>query len=73
MLANRGVETRVGDLEAPHGLIAEDMRLNNFLGIGESHVAVPDGFGIDDDGRSMLALVEAPGLVGSYRCLDARD
>jgi len=73
MLAGGRIKTGVGDLEPLHRPIADDMRLHDFLGVGERHVAVPHGLGIHDYGWSMLALVEASGLVGAHGGLDACD
>lgn len=38
---------------------------NDLIHIFELHEAVPDGLGIDDHRRTVLALVETAGLVGA--------
>jgi hypothetical protein len=65
VLAGGGVQAIVRDAEAFYGLVAQNVGLNDFLGVGHGHVAVPDCLGIDDDVRAVLALVEASGLVGT--------
>ena len=61
----RIIEAVVGDLQANHGLSADNMLLHNFVDVRRENVAVPNGFGIDDDGWTVFALVEAAGLVGT--------
>lgn len=69
--ANSGVEAFVGDLEALHGLVAENVLLDDRFGIGQSHVAVPHGFGVNDDGGAVLALIKASCFVGANGRFDA--
>ncbi len=73
MLAPRGVEAFVGDLKALNGPATENVLLDNLFGIGQSHAAVPHAFGIHDNRGTMLALIEAPGLVGTHRRLGTGD
>jgi hypothetical protein len=73
MFAGGGVETGVGDPEALDGLVSDNVGLDDFCDISQSHVAVPHGFGIDHDGGTVLALVEASGLVGTDCCLNASE
>lgn len=39
------------------------MLRNNLVHIFRRHMAIPDSFGVHDNGRPMLALVEAAGLI----------
>jgi hypothetical protein len=65
------VEAGVGDAEALDGAVVEEVLGDDLVDVFEVDVAVPDGFGIDDDDRAMLALVEAAGLVGADVVLEA--
>ena len=44
---------------------------NDLLNVAGVNVAVPDGFGIDNDHRAMLALVQATGLIGADPVLES--
>ena len=66
MLAGFGVQARVRDAQSLDRLSADDVRFDDLIHIGFGDVAVPDRFGIDHKVGSMLALVEAAGLVGSH-------
>ena len=65
MLAGRSVEAGVGDLQALDGLASDDVGMHDLVNVFRCDVAVPDGVGIDDDGGTVLALVEASRLVGA--------
>ena len=63
MLARRRVEAGVSKLQTRYRLAAHDMGLDDFLDIGGGHVAVPDGVGVNHDGRPVFALVETSRFV----------
>jgi hypothetical protein len=60
-----------GEKEPLHRPAADDVLLDDFVDVGLGDAAVPDVFGIDDDGRPLLALIEAAGLVGANAAIDA--
>ncbi len=66
-----GVEAGVGEAEALDGTVVEEVFGNDFVDVARVNVAVPDGFGIDDDDGTVLALVETSGLVGTDMMLEA--
>jgi len=47
------------------------MRFDDFLDVGGGYAAVPDGVGIHDKIRTVLALVEAAGLIRANFVLQA--
>ena len=63
MRTSFGVNTSGREAEALDGFSADDVRFKYFVDVCEFHKAVPDRFGIDDDGDAVLALVEAAGGV----------
>jgi hypothetical protein len=65
VLAGWRVEAFVGESKAFDWLSADDVRVDDFVDVGFRHVAIPDGPGVDDDGRAVLALVEASGLISA--------
>jgi hypothetical protein len=74
MRTNFGVDAFIGQPQARNGLPADEVLLYNFRGVFGPDAAVPDCFGIDDDGWPMFALVEAqrfvdPDLVAQSRGL----
>lgn len=73
MFASNGVETLVGNLEALERLTTEDVLLDDLVGVGQSHVAIPHGLRIDDDGGAVLALIETSCLVGAHGGADTSD
>ena len=64
MFAGRGVEARIGNPQARHGLVVHNMRLHDLIDIGQGDVAVPDSFGVNDYRGAMLTLIQAPSFVG---------
>ncbi len=65
MFTGGGIEAGVGDLQPLHRFAVEDVRLDDLVDIGQGDMSVPNGFWIDDDGRPVLALIEASGFVGA--------
>ena len=60
-----GVNASFRKHEAFHWSAADKVRLNDFFNIFSLDEPVPNRFGIDDDCRSMLTLVETRRLVDS--------
>jgi hypothetical protein len=58
-----GVDAFFGQPQALYGLSAYEMLLYNFRCVLWPDAAIPDRFGIDDDGWPMLALIEAQRFV----------
>ena len=71
MLTAVGIEARFGELKPFHGLSPDDVRLDDFIHIGFGDVTIPDGVRIDHDVWSMLALIEAAGLIGANLAFQA--
>ena len=63
MGAGLGVEAGVGDAEAFDGAAGDEVRGDDFIGVLGFDAAIPDGIGVDDDGGTVLTLVEAAGFV----------
>jgi hypothetical protein len=65
MRTRRVIETRVRDHQIVEDLTAEDGFGNDPGYVLDRDVAIPDSLGINHDGRPMLALFEAAGMVGA--------
>jgi hypothetical protein len=63
--ARGSIEAAVGNPQTIDGAAADDMRFYYVSNIGLSQAAVPYRFGLNHDGGTMLALVQASGLVGA--------
>lgn len=66
MLTCFRVEAVFGETQALDGPPFDDVRLHNLLDIGFADMSIPDRFGINHNVRSVLALVEASGLIGAH-------
>jgi len=64
MGASSGVQAFVGKGQSLNGTTANDVGGHDFVEVRFSHMAIPDGVGVDDDVWAMLALVEASRFVG---------
>ena len=73
VLAGAGVDATVGQAQALDGTVARNVGLNDLGDVGESYISVPDALGIHDNGRTMLALVEASGFVSADRGLQPAE
>jgi len=67
-----GVEAGVGEAEARDRTVVKEVFGDDLLDIASVDVAVPDGFGIDDDYRTVFTLVETAGFVGANMVLETR-
>jgi hypothetical protein len=65
VLARAGVDATLRQAQALDGAVAGNVGLNDLGDVGELYVSVPDALGIDHDGRTVLALVEASGFVSA--------
>jgi hypothetical protein len=63
--AGGGVHALIGQAKALDGPAAEDVALHDFVHIGLRHTAVPHGIRVDDNGRTVLALVQTTRFVGA--------
>lgn len=73
MRAGLCVDALVGKAKPFHRPAIYKMLLHNLCCIFGANVAVPDCFGIDDNGGAVLALVEAPGFVDAHGAAQARS
>ena len=66
-----GIEAGIGQAKAFDGTTVQEVFVDDLPDVPEMDEAVPDGLGIDHDYGSVLALVEATGLVGADVVLEA--
>jgi hypothetical protein len=59
------VQTTIGQAQPLDRPAVDEVLLNDLADILQLHKAVPDRLGIDDNGGAVLALVQAPGLIGT--------
>ncbi len=67
MRADGGVEAVVGNDEAFDGTAADEVLADDLGNVFDPDPAVPNGFGVDDDGGAMLALLKDPDLLTRTR------
>ena len=58
------VQAALGDHQVVEDLAPQDRPGDDPRDVRDGHVPVPDPLGIDHDGRPVLALVEAAGMIG---------
>jgi hypothetical protein len=61
-----GIEAFVGKDQTLDGFAVHDVGFDDLVDIGGGDASVPDAIGIDDDGGSVLALVEASRHIGAH-------
>jgi hypothetical protein len=66
VLATRRVEAGIAQPQPFDRLLSHNVRLDDFIHIGQSHSAIPNPFRINHQVRSMLALVQTSRLVRPY-------
>jgi hypothetical protein len=71
MRTTRCIEALVRDSQTFDWFSAENVGIEYLLNIGRCYVAVPDRFRINNDVRSVLALIEAACLVGANLSLES--
>ena len=71
MLAGFGIEAGVGQAQPLDRLTANDVGFDDLVDVGFGDVPVPDGFWIDNDRRTVLALIQAAGLIRPHFALQA--
>jgi len=64
--ATRRVQAVVGNQEALYRFAIDDVGLNDFVDVRGGHVAIPDRFGVHDNGGAVLTLVEASRHIGAH-------
>jgi hypothetical protein len=65
MFASIGVDTALGQSQTLDRTVAYNVGLYDFCHVCQPYVAVPNCLGIHHHGRSMFALIQASGLVGT--------
>lgn len=70
VLAGSCVETGIGDQQPRHRLPANDVGLDDLVNVGCGHPAIPNRLRIDDEVRTVLALVQASRLVRADLALE---
>jgi hypothetical protein len=65
VFAGWGIQAGIGQAESFDWLTCDDVGVDDLVDVGFGNVSVPDGVGVDDDVRAVLALIEASGLVGA--------
>jgi len=63
MGAGLGIDAGVGNAKALDGMSVDQVLFDDLGSVLGFDAAIPHGFWIDDDGGTVLALVEAEGLV----------
>jgi len=71
MVACRRVQALVGQHQSLDRFAAENMRVDDFIDVGFADMAIPDRFRVNDYSGSVLALIEAAGLIGPYSAFKA--
>jgi len=66
MRARFCVQALVGNAKALNRATADEMFPHDVFRIFRAHVAVPDGFGVNNDCWPVLALIETARLVDAY-------
>ena len=67
MRAALRIDACIGEPKPLDRPAADQVFRDNLFRVGRLHAAVPDSLRVHDDGRSMLALVQASGLVDAHR------
>lgn len=70
MFAGCGVQAGICQAEALDRFAAEDVGFDNLVDVGLGDVPIPDRVRVDDDVGTVLALIEAAGLIGAYFALE---
>lgn len=64
------VDTLIRQHQPRHRNLVDDVRFDDLANIfGGTDSAIPDGFGIHDHCRTVLALIQASGAIGPDRTL----
>src|SRR5579863_2306922 len=71
MFAGFRIETLIWQEQAFHRLSAYDVGFDNLVDIGFGDMPVPNGFGIYNDRRTVLTLIETAGLVRPHSALQS--
>jgi len=71
MGAGFGVDAGFGKAQTLHGTPLNEVLLDDLVDVAGVNIAVPDGLGVDDNNGTVLALIQAAGLVGTDLVLEA--
>jgi hypothetical protein len=66
VFAGFGIQAGVGQAKALDRVSTDSVRIDNLVDVRFGDMAIPDGLGINDDGGSVLTLIEASRLVGAH-------
>ena len=66
MLATGRVDAGIAQPQPLYWLASHDVRIDDFIHVGQRHPAIPHPIGIDHQVRTVLALVQAPRLIRPY-------
>jgi hypothetical protein len=67
-----GINAFVGEAQTLYGLAVDQVLLHYFSGILGRHVAIPDCLWVNHHRWTMLALIQAAGLVDAHRVSQTR-
>ena len=65
-----GVDAGFGKAETLDGAAFDEVLLDDLGDVAGVNIAVPDSLGVDDHDGTVLALIEASGLIGADLVLD---
>jgi hypothetical protein len=71
MRAMLSIEAGIRESQAFHRTAMDEVLAHDFIHVFDSHKPIPDGLGIDHDGRPMLALIKTTSLVGADQMLES--
>jgi hypothetical protein len=66
-----GIEAGAGETQALYGAAMEEVFGDDFAHVFKLDEAIPDGLGIDHHRGAVFALIEAAGLIGADKMLEA--
>jgi hypothetical protein len=65
------IDTGIRQPQPLYRTAPDDMLLNNLPNVARMNIAIPDGFRINHDDRTVLALIQAGGLIGTDPVLES--
>src|SRR5215475_3007385 len=71
MLTGWGIQALLLQEQTFHGPASDNMGIDDLVYVGKGNPAIPYRFGIDHDIRSVLALIEASGMIGPHLAFQA--
>jgi hypothetical protein len=70
VLAGSRIEALLLQQQTFYRSTLNDMRLYDLVHVGEAYSAVPDGFGVDHQIRTVFTLIETSGMIGPHFSLE---